>query len=118
MKLIDILKNEKVCKFSNEAKSRLKNGQIKLDGIVVREDTELNIKGEIIDIDIWFNTLSDTHRKQLIFLVALMNGKNIDILFAEKDEPFTGINHPVIDQINKNEIFLLQIAKREKFILI
>lgn len=126
MKLIDILKREDMCKFRKEAEIRLKAGRIKIDNAVVKENIDLDCT-EIITSDEWLGRLNLTDfqwRNMFIFCTPPQPSGGmcgIDYMF-DKEElwemPFLIERLPFLKDINEGKIKLLQIAKRDKFILL
>ncbi len=126
MKLIEILKREDMCKFRKEAEIRLKAGRIKIDNVVVKENIDLEITGEILTADDWLNKLNLTDvqwRMLMLFCTPPQPSggmAGIDYLF-DKTELWEDLSLlsklPFLNDINEGKIKLLQIAKRDKFII-
>lgn len=124
MKLIDILKKDNLCKFRKESEIRLKNGLIKINGMKIYDNIDLDIISEPILVHEWFDYLKLTIIQLNCLLVFCTpsqpsNISNLDYLFDinEKWEVIMLEKLPFLKLINENRVKLLQISKKEYFIL-
>jgi hypothetical protein len=116
MKISDILKGEGV--FSNEIKSRFSNGQIRLNGEVVKSDIDLgNI--EIIEAGEWiFNLITPLSKEKKNILFFIIDLFSVETLFSGdcqiNDKPIENIL-PELNIIKKCKF--LKASKKQMFII-
>jgi len=125
MKLIEILKGEDLCKFRKEAEVRLKGGRVKIDGVVVTENIDLDFT-KATRVEDWLYDMQFSEfewRCLMIFCTPPQPSggmSGIDYVFdkTEKwEDPLVLMRLPFLHLVNDGKLGLLQIAKRDKFIL-
>jgi len=130
MKISDFLKNQGV--FSKEIQARLSNGQIRLNGEIIKDDIELNVKDPTPDPrfkkddneppfeagDWIFQNLIiklNSDKKQLLFFFVGLFG--IETIFSGECQIGNKPVEEILPELNviKNHIFL-RTSKKQFFI--
>jgi len=131
MTITDFLKGQGV--FANDIKARFQNGQIKINGEIIKEDLELNVKdptpdprfkkqdNEIpFDAGDWIfqnliTWLSEDRKKKLFFICNLFD---IETLFSGDCQINNTPVEEILPELNvfKGHIFL-RTSKKQLFIL-
>lgn len=109
MKLSDILKEMRI--FSQDIKSRFKNGQIAINGEVIKADVEIPISDfdKVIPAgDFIFNILNNAEFKNASIAFNILGVEN---LFGGE----TNINSALTRHLK--DFWLLKISKKEFFVI-